>query len=451
MFRDRHQAAMALVETLQNYPLDKTNTVVVGLPRGGVPIASVIAQKLELPLEVICVKKIGYPGNTELAIGATTEAGDVVINSNIKKMANLREDEIEELVEKYTLMAKAKAKRFRKNRPQLNLKNRDVVIVDDGIATGATVEAAIKFLKRIKVNEIIIATPLASKDSVSRLSIQVDKLIALETPSPFISVGRWYRSFEQVNDLEVEKTLELSNQMSKNSYQVSVTLNCDGQCLDGKLVKVEDEKAWIVFVHGSGSSHLSPRNNWVASELNKASFSTLLFDLLSPQEDLDYAKRFDIKLLSERLVLALKWLIHSDHFSPSTPIGLFGASTGAAAALVAAAKYQDELPIYSIVSRGGRPDLAEFQSLQEIMLPTLLIVGAKDYPVIEYNRKAYKQIYNSKMQLVTNATHLFDEPGTLEKVAKLTIKWFQHQLPDSINVTHQQQNFNSLGQIGSQL
>ena len=451
MFKDRHHAAMSLLETIENFPLDKSNTVVVGLPRGGVPVASVLAQKLDLPLEIICVKKIGYPGNPELAFGAATESGEFVINSDIRRMSNLREDEIEELLDKHILIAKAKATRLRQGRAMLNLKDKDILLVDDGIATGATVEAAIKMLKHNKVNEIIVVTPLASEESVARISPQVDKVIVLETPSPFLSVGRWYRSFEPVSDIEVERILDQCQVQDQNKYQINITLNCNGQCLDGKLVKVSDEKAWVVFVHGSGSSHLSPRNNWVASELNAAGFSTLLFDLLTPQEDSDYNTHFDIDLLTERLVLAIKWLIHSDHFSTSTPIGLFGASTGAAAALVAAAKYQDEFPLYSIVSRGGRPDLAGEHNLRDIMLPTLLLVGSRDFPIIEYNEKAKNQIYNSQMQLIANATHLFEEPGTLEKVAELTTNWFQQQLPDSTNLTHQRHKSNSLGEIGHQL
>lgn len=453
MFRDRHHAATLLIEKLDNYPLDKVNTVVVALPRGGVPIAGMIAKKFDLPLEIVSVKKIGYPVNPELALGAITEAGDTVINEDIRRASNLREDEIEEICEKYLLLAKAKAKKIRGEYNLVNLNNKDILLVDDGIATGASIEAAIKFLKNNRVNNILIATPVASKESLARITHQVDKIITIDTPSPFLSVGRWFECFEQVEDDEVEKiVLHFKKGQSDDKYlHIDVTVNCNGNCHDGSLVKVANEKAWVVFAHGSGSSHLSPRNNLLASKLNAKGFSTLLFDLLTPIEDREDKNRFNITLLSERLVQALKWLMQSDHYNPATPIGLFGASTGAAAALVVASKFQDQLPIFSIVSRGGRPDLVGVNELNDVMLPVLLIVGAKDYSVIELNEIAHNQIYKSKIQLIANATHLFDEPGTLEKVAELTTNWFQQQLPDSTNTTHQQQNNYSIGELGFQL
>lgn len=186
-------------------------------------------------------------------------------------------------------------------------------------------------------------------------------------------------------------------------------------------------KSWIIFAHGSGSSRKSRRNNWVAQELSKEGFSTLLFDLLTPEEDDIYLNRFDIPLLSERLQAATSWLINSKDYN-GEKIGYFGASTGAAAALVASVNSDSSWPIYAIVSRGGRPDLAKKEILNDVDVPTLLIVGGNDAPVITLNQWAESELGQSKLAIVPGATHLFEEPGTLQEVVRLSTDWFNINL-----------------------
>ncbi len=182
----------------------------------------------------------------------------------------------------------------------------------------------------------------------------------------------------------------------------------------------------VLFAHGSGSSRLSPRNNHVAKELRGAGLGTLLVDLLTAEEDAEYARRFDIAVLTERLRVALDW-IGAQASSASLPVGLFGASTGAAAALQLAAAAPSR--IGAVVSRGGRPDLAGADALPRVRAPTLLIVGGDDAGVIELNEAAYELLRCPKeMVLVPGATHLFEEPGTLEQVAKLAADWFRRHL-----------------------
>ena len=188
--------------------------------------------------------------------------------------------------------------------------------------------------------------------------------------------------------------------------------------LPGSLEVPEEARGIIVFAHGSGSSRLSPRNTSVASYLRRSgSFGTLLFDLLTPAEDRDYSTRFDIELLSQRLERVTRWLL-SQPQAEERAVGFFGASTGAAAALRAAAALGDS--VAAVVSRGGRPDLAG-DALARVMVPTLLIVGGEDGAVIEMNRSALAMIPSAhkEIQLVPGATHLFEEPGTLEQVAAL--------------------------------
>lgn len=189
----------------------------------------------------------------------------------------------------------------------------------------------------------------------------------------------------------------------------------------GDLHVPADAGALVVFAHGSGSSRLSPRNRTVARALNKRRMGTLLFDLLSPDEEQDRNNVFDIPLLAERLITAVQW-IDGQHDLMRFPLGLFGASTGAAAALVAAARLGPR--IGAVVSRGGRPDLAA-AILDRVTAPTLLVVGGLDDVVIELNEQAYAALRTQKaLEIVPGATHLFPEPGALERVIELAANWF---------------------------
>lgn len=195
--------------------------------------------------------------------------------------------------------------------------------------------------------------------------------------------------------------------------------------LDGDLTVPEHAVGIVIFAHGSGSSRLSPRNKMVAEEIAKEGLATLLFDLLTEQEDRDPEKRFDIPFIADRL-MRVTHFIEKHEKTKKMKIGFFGASTGAAAALEAAAEMQTQ--ISAVVSRGGRPDLAG-RSLPKVSAPTLLIVGSKDTTVIELNKQAFAELgCEKKMEIIEGASHLFEEPGTLMQVAKLAIKWFQKYL-----------------------
>jgi putative phosphoribosyl transferase len=197
--------------------------------------------------------------------------------------------------------------------------------------------------------------------------------------------------------------------------------------LAGTLSMPPTPRGVVLFAHGSGSSRSSPRNIFVSDVLVAAGFGTLLFDLLTPDEDRDRATRFDIALLSERLAGTTQRL-RDDPVLGALPSGYFGASTGAAAALVAAA--QAEARIAAIVSRGGRPDLAGAETLARVAAPTLLIVGGADHAVIALNRDAFARLRCEKdLCIVPGATHLFEEPGALESVATLASQWFTRWMP----------------------
>ena len=196
--------------------------------------------------------------------------------------------------------------------------------------------------------------------------------------------------------------------------------------LDGELFLPPSARGVVLFAHGSGSSRFSPRNTYVAEVLQQRGIGTLLFDLLTREEDQAYETRFDIDLLTQRLLAATSWL-QTTPKTRSLNVGYFGASTGAAAALQAAAELGDK--VAAVVSRGGRPDLAGEAALRRVKAPTLLIVGGADYGVIELNQQAYALLNcEKKLILIPGATHLFEEPGTLQLAARSAADWFAQYL-----------------------
>ena len=208
-------------------------------------------------------------------------------------------------------------------------------------------------------------------------------------------------------------------------HEHSVMIRTGGIALEGVLGLPAGPRGVVVFAHGSGSGRLSPRNTFVARQLQRAGLATLLLDLLTEEEADDRRKVFDINLLADRLLLAKGWL-EEEPRTQHLKIGYFGASTGAGAALQAAAR--EPLNVKAVVSRGGRPDLAE-SYLPSVTAPTLLIVGGHDEPVIEMNQAAYDLLTcEKKLIIVPGATHLFEEPGTLERVADHAGGWFQQYL-----------------------
>jgi putative phosphoribosyl transferase len=210
--------------------------------------------------------------------------------------------------------------------------------------------------------------------------------------------------------------------MDKNLVHIQV----NSVTLEGSLEIPPEASGIVLFAHGSGSGRFSPRNNFVAKVLRDAGIGTLLIDLLTQEEDEIYQTRFNIDLLTQRLAGVIRWL-RKNPDTKNLKLGLFGASTGAAGAL-RIAKILGPEGVQAVVSRGGRPDLAE-PDLPEISSPTLLIVGGDDFEVLKLNQKAYNRLETEKrLEIIPHATHLFEEPGTLEQVAKLATEWFKKYL-----------------------
>jgi dienelactone hydrolase len=204
-----------------------------------------------------------------------------------------------------------------------------------------------------------------------------------------------------------------------------VTVTVDDVALEGELIVPDGATGLVLFAHGSGSSRHSPRNNFVAERVRARGVGTLLFDLLTEAEDRTYETRFDISLLTDRLIGATRW-VRSREDTASLKIGYFGSSTGSAAALRAAAR--PETDVTAVVSRGGRVDMAQ-DVLDRVSTATLFIGGGNDHPVLEWNREAYELLAGEKsIEVVEGASHLFEEPGALETVADYAGEWFAEKL-----------------------
>lgn len=431
MFTDRTEAGKRLAERLGRFA--DQETVVLGLPRGGIPVAYEVATALHAPLDVIVVRKLGVPFQPELAMGAIGEDGARVLNDEVLQLARVTASELAAVEERERAELERRARRFRGARPRIDLTGRTALIVDDGIATGSTARAACQVARAHGAARIVLAAPVAPPDAGRRFAGDVDELIVCETPELFYGVGQFYTDFSQTSDDEVVDLLAAAARTEPTALQTTavdddpplrseeVRIAVGPVVLSGYLHVPEEPSGIVLFAHGSGSSRHSSRNRYVASVLNDAGIATLLFDLLTNDEELDRANVFDVELLAGRLGEVADWACAQPEVE-GLPVGYFGASTGAAAALWAAS--EPGADITAVVSRGGRPDLAG-PRLGAVRAPTRLVVGGDDTVVIQLNREAQGQLRcECDLKIVPGATHLFEEPGTLAQAAALARDWF---------------------------
>jgi putative phosphoribosyl transferase len=438
LFEDRRDAGRRLAALLERYRGDRP--VVLGLPRGGVPVAAEVARALGAPLEVVVARKLGAPGMPEYGIGAVAEGGAVFVSAGAVRELNIRPEEVSAIAERESAELLRRVRLYRGDRPFPDLAGRTVILVDDGVATGGTARAAIRAVRERHPAWLVLAAPVVAFQTTMALLPEVDDLVYVDAPEDFIAVGVWYRHFTQTSDEEVVACLAESRRAGApaaadpgpdpggdpEEREVSVAV---GQLsLPGILTVPPAARGAVIFAHGSGSSRKSPRNRFVAEVLRTRGLATLLMDLLTPEEELEPGGglRFDVALLAERLLGASRWLGGQPGMA-ALRVGYFGASTGAAAALLAAAAAPERCQ--AVVSRGGRPDLAGDRALEDVRAPVLLVVGARDEPVEVLNRRALERLGGEKrLVVVPGATHLFEEPGALETVAELAAGWFERWL-----------------------
>lgn len=451
LFMDRRDAGHQLAASLGH--LKGAGVVVLGLPRGGVPVAAAVAEALGAPLDVCLVRKLGVPFHQELGMGAIGEGGVRVVNDEVMRMTGVTDDELAGVEAHERQVLDSRARRYRGGRAPIGLAGRTVLVVDDGVATGSTARAACQIARARGAARIVLAVPVAPRDWAERLGTDADELVCPHTPRDFYAIGQFYLDFAQTDDDEVVACLAEAGDRpaggdrsrsgpaaggdgrtsgragdeagDKMGREASVRIG--GATLRGRLTVPEGAAGVVVFAHGSGSSRHSPRNRFVAAGLNRAGLGTLLFDLLTEEEAADRANVFDTGLLAGRLTDATGWLREQPECE-GLAVGYFGASTGAGAALWSAA--EPDARIAAVVSRGGRPDLAG-PRLPEVTAPTLLIVGGDDLQVIDLNRAAQSRLHcENRLAVVPGATHLFEESGALERVTELAGEWFtDHMTP----------------------
>jgi len=431
MFVDRVDAGRRLARELA--ALRNEDVVVLGLPRGGVPVAFEVAAALDVPLDVIVVRKLGVPFQPEVAMGAIGENGIRVLDSDLLRRAQITDAELATVEHRERVVLNERIARLRRGRTPVDLQGRVVVIVDDGMATGSTARAACLVARGLGAAKVIMAVPVAPLETVQHMP-EADAVVCVSIPDSFVAVGAHYQDFSPTGEEDVVALLDAADRRTLHRHDaaavgdcldIDVTIPADAKLLEAHLHLPDNPKGVVIFAHGSGSSRHSPRNRFVAQVLQQAGLGTLLLDLLTPEEERDRANVFDIELLASRLNAATDWLAHRAD-TRTCRFGYFGASTGAAAALWAAAEPGNKID--AIVSRGGRPDLAA-ERVPAVNAPTLLIVGGADDVVLDLNRRAQTWMHcPNRLTVVPGATHLFEEPGTLTEAATLASEWFRQPL-----------------------
>lgn len=434
-FLDRSDAGQQLAAKLAALSLDQP--VVYALPRGGVPVGLEIARSLQVPLDLVLVRKIGAPGAPEVALGAVVEGEppETVINEGVRRASGADEAFLDGARKRELSELERRRVRYLGGRARIDPAGRTAIVVDDGLATGATAKAALIAIKRRGATRTILAIPVAPKETLDEMATYADLVVCLQPATQFLGVGSFYRDFHQLSDEETIGLLRQSWSETGSAPQASQSsrrqIAIPPVGLVGDLRVPAEPRGIVLFAHGSGSSRLSPRNIAVANTLHGQGFATLLLDLLTPEEAKDRRNVFDIPLLAERLVETALWISGEPDLADLS-LGLFGASTGAGAAMLAAAELDGR--VAAVVSRGGRPDLAG-PRLAEVAAPSLLIVGGDDHQVLDLNRQALAKLTCEKLlKVVPNASHLFEEPGALEAVTEMASAWFQHYLSPAVPV-----------------
>jgi putative phosphoribosyl transferase len=436
LFLDRRDAGRRLAAALAH--LRGRDALVLALPRGGVPVGHEVAAALGAPLDVVVARKLGVPGVEEVALGAIAEGSDRAVDDAVGWYIGVPPRVVARVAARERAELERRVRLYRGGRPLPDLRGRTVVLVDDGLATGATLRAAAHALRSRRPARLVAAVPVACAPGVAELRADVDDVAAVATPEPFGTVSAWYEAFPPVGDAEVLRLLGRGGDAALTpsppagrgpdaGAERAVTIDVGGAVLEADVgVPDAGARALVILAHGGGSSRHSYRNRYIAGRLRLTGLATLRLDLLTAEERAadagSAALRFDVARIAARLAGACDWAAReAGGFPGAGRVAIVGARMGAAAALVAAA----ERPalVRAVVARGGRVDLAG-DALTRVRAPALLVVGGADHDTLRRNREALRSLpASARLVVVPGAGHTFEEPGALGAVGEHVVRW----------------------------
>lgn len=419
LFRDRKDAGERLAGAVKEKNYERP--LILGIPRGGVPVAAEVARAVEGELAVVVARKLGAPGNPELAIGATTAAGATYVNTAVAMAAGADKRYIAAEKERQIREARRREELFdSQGRPPA--RGRTVVIVDDGIATGATAIAAVRSLKAEGAARVVLAVPVGPPETLELLRREADEVICLHEDPGFWAVGQFYIDFEPVSDEEVVSVLK----SWRAKAAVDAETRVDIWRGDVRLAAVFTTPSGagpfplVVFVHGLGSGKDSPRNVVIATRLVDAGIATLLFDLSGHGESTT-DPRDGLEAYVADVEAAFAWAVRQPEVRPDL-IGIAGSSLGAT--IAAAALAEGRVSPRTLVLRAP-PMTAD--ELARVRVPALVVIGSLD-PLRGDVEPGAAANPNLTLAVVAGASHLFEEPGALAEALRLTVDWFRSRL-----------------------
>ncbi len=428
-FVDRGDAGRQLAARLASWR--GRGVVVAALPRGGVPVAYDVALSLGVPLEILVVRKIGVPHQPEVAMGAVGEDGVVLVNHDVVRALGVDRERFDEAQSHARDELERRVELYRGGRPPADLRGRTVLLVDDGVATGASARVAARVARARGATSVVLATPVVAGDAVASLREDVDEVIATIVARGTFAVGQWYQQFDQVTDEEVlddlgravRRFVSLDDEAPWTGARERVDIPTSSVRLAGDL-SVPEGAGTLVLVARVGGGHETSRDLQVTEFLSRRGHATLLLDLLVEGEAGDRAA-VDGGLLAQRLGEATAWVAH--RMGDDVTLGYLGSGAAAAAALRAAAAAPP--PVAAVVSLGGRVDLVDDDAVARLVVPTLVIVGGDDpFAVTLASALRGRLICENRLVIVPGATHQFSELGVMEQATHLAADWFDVHL-----------------------
>jgi len=446
MLRDREHGGRLLARALGYVRAEAP--IVLGVARGGVPVALEVARALDAPLDLMTVQKVGAAEFPEYTIAAVAEDGAVYVRREALREVGMTDADVVQLTEGAAVEIVRRVRAYRGDAHLPDLAGRTVVVVDDGVATGATACAAARAVRRRGAARVVFGAPVIAAAAAPVLRYEFDEVVALDWPRPFVAIGIWYELFERVSDEAVVECIRLGGEHlpkreadriwdGEASRGVAgehpatlprevLAIPCQGASpgfLDADLVVPIGAKGIVVF--STGSTRESPRYRLISRALHHVGLATLRCDLLTLTERRATRLPVDPNVLTSRIATAIRWI---SAYPPARGMhrGLYGAGAGAEAALVAVAR--DQELIEAVVVRAGQLDAVPALTLASILAPVLLVVGSRDESVLSANRAALAHLATADLAVVPGATDLFGEPGALEAVARLAADWFKRWL-----------------------